>query len=92
ERKGRITITTIHDGNYVEVRVADTGTGIPEEVQTSVFNPFFTTKEVGSGTGQGLAIAQDIVVVKHQGELYFETEEGSGTTFVMRLPVQGNGG
>ncbi|MEW8328255.1 MAG: ATP-binding protein [Candidatus Thiodiazotropha sp.] len=91
ERKGSITITTTHDGNHVEVRVADTGTGIPEEVQASVFNPFFTTKDVGSGTGQGLAIAQDIVVVKHQGELYFETEEGNGTTFVMRLPVQGTG-
>ncbi|MES9992425.1 MAG: ATP-binding protein [Candidatus Thiodiazotropha sp.] len=87
EQKGCITITTTHDSDYVEVRVTDTGTGIPQEVQTSVFNPFFTTKDVGSGTGQGLAISQDIVVVKHNGELYFETEEGVGTTFVMRLPV-----
>ncbi|MEW8507382.1 MAG: ATP-binding protein [Candidatus Thiodiazotropha sp.] len=90
EQKGSITITTIHDKDHVEVRVADTGTGIPKEAEESVFNPFFTTKGVGRGTGQGLAIAQDIVVVKHHGELYFETEEGSGTTFIMRLPVHGD--
>jgi PAS domain S-box-containing protein len=87
DQKGKITIATTHNGDCVEVRVADTGTGIPEEVQEHVFNPFFTTKDVGSGTGQGLAIAQDIVVGKHQGELFFKTEEGSGTTFVMRLPL-----
>ena len=52
-----------------------------------VFNPFFTTKDVGKGSGQGLAIAQDIVVGKHGGELFFQTEEGEGTTFVMRLPL-----
>jgi PAS domain S-box-containing protein len=88
-QKGRITITTLHNGNCVEVRVADTGTGIPEDIREYVFNPFFTTKDVGRGTGQGLAIAQDIVVVKHHGKLFFETEEGVGTTFVMRLPLNG---
>ncbi|MEW7999292.1 MAG: ATP-binding protein [Candidatus Thiodiazotropha endolucinida] len=90
QHKGKITITTTHSENSVEVRVADTGTGIPIEVQDSVFNPFFTTKDVGRGTGQGLAIAQDIVMGKHQGELFFETEEGNGTTFVMRLPLHRN--
>jgi signal transduction histidine kinase len=86
-KKGIITIATTHNGDSMEVSVADTGTGIPEEVQDHVFNPFFTTKDVGSGTGQGLAIAQDIVMSKHQGELFFETEVGGGTTFVMRLPL-----
>ncbi|MBW9264299.1 MAG: DUF3365 domain-containing protein [Candidatus Thiodiazotropha sp. (ex. Lucinisca nassula)] len=90
QQKGKITITTTHNENSVEVRIADTGTGIPIEVQESVFNPFFTTKDVGRGTGQGLAIAQDIVMGKHQGELFFETEEGNGTTFVMRLPLHRN--
>jgi signal transduction histidine kinase len=90
DQKGKITITTAHSGDCMEVSVADTGTGIPKEVQDHVFNPFFTTKDVGSGTGQGLAIAQDIVVGKHQGELFYETEEGSGTTFVMRLPLNRN--
>ena len=87
ENKGTITITTASMGDRLEVRVTDTGTGIPEAVRESVFNPFFTTKDVGSGTGQGLAIAQDIVVGKHKGELFFQTEEGKGTTFVMRLPI-----
>jgi PAS domain S-box-containing protein len=85
--KGVITITTGIRGEHLEVRVSDNGTGIPKAVRESVFNPFFTTKEVGEGTGQGLAIAQDIVVSKHKGELFFETEEGEGTTFVMLLPL-----
>jgi signal transduction histidine kinase len=85
--KGTITITTKVVDNKVEMRVRDTGTGIPEKIRESVFNPFFTTKDVGKGTGQGLAIAQDIVVGKHGGELFFETEEGVGTTFIMRLPL-----
>jgi PAS domain S-box-containing protein len=87
ESKGTITITSATLGEGLEVRIADNGTGIPKAVRESVFNPFFTTKDVGAGTGQGLAIAQDIVVGKHKGELFFETEEGQGTTFVMRLPL-----
>ena len=85
--KGTITITTAQQSDQLEVRISDNGTGIPEDVQTSVFNPFFTTKDVGKGSGQGLAIAQDIVVGKHNGELFFETESGQGTTFVIRLPL-----
>ncbi|MCU7865857.1 MAG: DUF3365 domain-containing protein [Candidatus Thiodiazotropha sp. (ex Lucinoma borealis)] len=86
--KGKITISSEVVGNQVEVRVTDTGAGIPKDVQEYVFNPFFTTKDVGSGTGQGLAIAQDIVVSKHHGELFFETEEGVGTTFTIRIPLE----
>jgi signal transduction histidine kinase len=87
EGKGKITISSELRNGEVEVRVSDTGTGIPEAVRESVFNPFFTTKEIGKGTGQGLAIAQDIVVIKHHGQLFFETEEGVGSTFVLRLPL-----
>jgi signal transduction histidine kinase len=72
----------------VEVRVADTGTGISEAVRDKIFDPFFTTKEVGKGTGQGLAIAHNFIVNKHGGTLTFETELGKGTTFVIRLPLQ----
>jgi len=88
EGKGRITISSALRDGQAEVRVSDTGTGIPEAIRNSVFNPFFTTKEVGRGTGQGLAIAQDIVAVKHRGRLFFETEAERGTTFVMRLPLR----
>ena len=87
EGKGRIMASTRKDGEWVEIRVVDTGTGIPENVRDKIFNPFFTTKEVGKGTGQGLAICHDVVVHKHGGEIFFETEMGKGTTFVVRLPI-----
>ena len=67
----------------------DTGKGIPVEVRSRIFDPFFTTKEVGKGTGQGLAIARSVVVEKHGGTLHFETEVGKGTTFYIRLPIDG---
>jgi signal transduction histidine kinase len=86
--KGKITISTRVEGEWVEVRIADTGTGISEAVRDKIFDPFFTTKEVGKGTGQGLAIAHDIIVNKHGGTLTFETELGKGTTFVIKLPLQ----
>ncbi|HEX5230233.1 MAG TPA: PAS domain S-box protein, partial [Bryobacteraceae bacterium] len=63
--KGAITVTTRADGEWAEIRVHDTGTGIPAEVQPNMFNPFFTTKGVGKGTGQGLAIAHNVIVQKH---------------------------
>lgn len=85
--KGCITIQTTEAGDTVEVRVQDTGTGIPVAVQERVFDPFFTTKPVGKGTGQGLAISHAVIVEKHGGTLTFETEEGSGTTFIIRLPL-----
>ncbi len=85
--KGRIRISTRRRGSTAEVRVADTGCGIPPEVQASVFDPFFTTKEVGRGTGQGLAISRAVIVEKHGGTLTFETEPRKGTTFVVRLPL-----
>ena len=68
--------------------IGDTGTGIPAAVAGRIFDPFFTTKDVGRGTGQGLAIARRIVVERHGGTLSFETEQGRGTTFHVRLPVR----
>lgn len=85
--KGRITLTTQAEGEHVRISIADTGTGIPAEARAHVFDPFFTTKPVGQGTGQGLAIAHDIIVNKHGGSLSFETEPGVGTTFVVLLPL-----
>ena len=87
--KGRITVRTEHEGPAVRIEIEDTGCGIPEAIRERVFEPFFTTKEVGRGTGQGLAIAQSIVVDKHGGTLTFESEVGRGTTFTIRLPIDG---
>jgi signal transduction histidine kinase len=84
--KGVIGVGTRRKGDWVEIRISDTGTGIPEAVRGRIFDPFFTTKEVGKGTGQGLAIARSVIVDKHRGEMFFETEMGRGTTFVIRLP------
>ena len=75
----------------MEIRIADTGPGIPEAIRDKIFDPFFTTKEVGKGTGQGLAIAHTVVVEQHGGQLTFETAEGEGTTFIIRLPLTQSG-
>lgn len=85
---GRITVTTLVNGGSAEVRIGDTGTGIPESARSHIFEPFFTTKEVGLGTGQGLAMARAVIVERHKGTLTFETEVGRGTTFIIRLPLQ----
>ncbi len=85
--KGTITVSTRHTEHQIEVRIADTGTGIPETHRARVFDHFFTTKEVGKGTGQGLTIARQVIVEKHHGTLTFETETGRGTTFIIRLPI-----
>jgi signal transduction histidine kinase len=87
-QKGSIRISTRRDGGWAEVRVSDTGAGIPEGIRARIFTPFFTTKEVGKGTGQGLAMAHSVIVKKHQGTIHFESEIGVGTTFVVRLPLQ----
>ncbi|MBT6434735.1 MAG: response regulator [Deltaproteobacteria bacterium] len=89
-KRGIIRITTHKLGeDWVRIDIADSGTGIPEEVRDRIFEPFYTTKEVGKGTGQGLAIAHSIVVDKHQGKLDFKTQTGVGTTFSVHLPVRG---
>ncbi len=88
DNPGRIGISTRHRGDFVEIRVSDSGGGIPEEIHNRIFDPFFTTKEVGKGTGQGLSIAHAAVVQKHGGSLDFISEPGKGTTFILRLPIK----
>lgn len=85
--KGKIRVETRNLPTCAEIRISDTGTGIPEGIRNRIFDPFFTTKEVGKGTGQGLAIARSVVVDKHGGTIRFETEEGKGTTFILCLPL-----
>jgi PAS domain S-box-containing protein len=86
---GTIRVTTRHEGAFAELRIADSGTGIREEVRPRIFDPFFTTKGVGKGTGQGLTLVRSIVVSRHHGSIRFETEVGKGTTFVVQLPIEG---
>ena len=88
--KGTITVRTRREGDWAEITIGDTGTGIPEEVQSRLFDPFFTTKGVGKGTGQGLAIARSVIVDKHGGTITFRTETGKGTTFIVRVPLDGS--
>jgi two-component system, NtrC family, sensor kinase len=86
--KGQIKVSTHLIDDYAEIRIKDTGAGIPESIQRSVFDPFFTTKPVGKGSGQGLSMAYATVVDKHRGRIFFETTLGKGTTFVVQLPLR----
>lgn len=87
--RGTIRVSARVVDGWCEIAVSDTGCGIPEEARAHVFDPFFTTKAVGRGTGQGLAIAYNVVVEKHGGTIAFETELGRGTTFLVRIPADG---
>jgi PAS domain S-box-containing protein len=88
---GRINVTSELRGEYVVICIEDNGCGIAPENLDKIFDPFFTTKPVGLGTGQGLAIAQSIVVEKHGGTITVESELGRGTRLIVRLPVAGRG-
>lgn len=88
-RRGEIRIRTRHEGEDVVVEIADTGVGIPAAIRDRIFDPFFTTKEVGTGTGQGLSLARTAIQDRHGGMLNFDSVEGVGTTFRIRLPVAG---
>jgi signal transduction histidine kinase len=87
-----VTVTTKRlgppsgDGGKIEIRVADNGNGIPQKVLDKIFQPFFTTKPTGQGTGLGLSLSYDIVKA-HGGELKVETKEGEGSEFIIHLPV-----
>jgi two-component system NtrC family sensor kinase len=88
---GEITISTAVAANEVVIRVRDNGCGVPAENLSKLYDPFFTTKEVGRGTGQGLAIAHSIVVDKHGGHIGVRSGVGTGTEFTVRLPIDGRG-
>ena len=87
-KKGRIDIRTRQKGEWAEIQIADSGCGIPSQNREKVFDLFFTTKEVGRGTGQGLAIAHTVIVEKHGGRIDFESQIGQGTIFNIKLPLQ----
>ena len=89
-QKGNLLITTKYysDPKCAVITIKDNGGGIPSKVQSRIFEPFFTTKEVGVGTGQGLAIAHNVIVKSHGGQIWFDTKEGIGTTFFIKLGIE----
>ena len=87
--KGEITITTTApDDDHVRIDITDNGAGIPQENIDRVLDPFFTTKEVGKGTGQGLAIAHQVITKAHNGTITIDSTRGEGTTFTISLPTR----
>ena len=86
----QVTVTTKAVGNKIEITVKDNGIGIPESVKQKIFQPFFTTKPTGEGTGLGLSLSYDIITKGHDGELKVDSKEGEYTAFTIMLPLQGN--
>lgn len=89
DERGHIRIATYEDNGDFVITIADNGTGMSAAVREHIFEPFFTTKPVGKGTGQGLSISHSLIVERHGGQLNFESEQGVGTTFCIRLPIAG---
>src|SRR5690606_26246467 len=85
--RGLITITTGADDESAIIKIRDTGCGIADEIRNKIFDPLFTTKEPGKGTGQGLSIARAVIVEGHGGTIDLETEVNHGTVFTIRLPL-----
>ena len=85
-----LSATTRDLGDSVEIRIRDNGTGIPPEVKEKMFNPFFTTKPAGEGTGLGLSMSHDIIVKQHGGTIDVDTEPGQFTEFRIVLPRTSN--
>lgn len=87
-KDGVISIATTCDDEWAIVRISDNGAGIPTQVRERIFDPFYTTKEIGKGSGQGLAIAHNVIVNKHHGKLEVQSRPGEGATFEIKLPLK----
>ncbi|MCY7392927.1 MAG: histidine kinase, partial [Leptolyngbyaceae cyanobacterium CAN_BIN12] len=72
---------------WIKIAIADNGSGIPEAIKKQVFNPFFTTKPVGKGTGMGMAISYQIITEKHGGKLECLSSPGKGAAFMIQIPI-----
>ena len=86
-----LRVSTKQLNGKVEIRIGDNGNGIPSDILDKIFQPFFTTKPTGEGTGLGLSLSYDIVTKVHSGELKVDTKEGQGTEFIILLPFDNNG-
>jgi len=82
----RVTVRTKRLNDYIQIRVEDNGSGVPKNIIDKIFQPFFTTKPTGQGTGLGLSLAYDIVKA-HGGEIKVETKEAEGSAFIIQLPL-----
>jgi signal transduction histidine kinase len=85
--KPKVTVTLSKEPEYIQIRISDNGTGIPDKAKEKIFQPFFTTKPTGEGTGLGLSLSYDIVTKGHAGSISVETSESSGTSFTILLPL-----
>lgn len=83
-----LTLTTLQKDNFIEIRVQDNGTGIPDAIKDKILQPFFTTKPTGEGTGLGLSLSYDTIVKGHDGSIAIESKEGEGSEFTIRLPLK----
>ncbi len=83
-----ITVSTQKIDHQILIKVKDNGPGIPESIRDKIFQPFFTTKPTGQGTGLGLSLAYDIVTKGHGGTLEMESKDSEGSEFVIQLPVK----
>lgn len=88
DRKGLISVSVVNNDPHAEIKISDNGLGIAPDNLQKIFAPFFTTKPVGKGTGQGLAIAHTVIVEKHGGTIDVASVVGEGTTFTIRIPLQ----
>jgi len=86
---GELEISAFEEEQFVKIAIRDTGVGISEEVGNDIFNPFYTSKKIGEGTGLGLDIAKKIID-KHKGKISFSSKIGEGTTFFVCLPIKQN--
>ena len=90
DKKGLIEIRAYSIGDDVIFEIEDNGTGIPKEIQNKIYQPFFTTKDIGKGTGFGLSIAYDIIVTEHKGNIELKSSIGEGTKFILTIPKFAN--
>ena len=87
ESGGVLTIASDYVGDFIEIRISDTGVGIPDDEFEHIFEPFYTTKEMGKGTGLGLSISYNIVKA-HNGNISLKSRLGEGTTFIVQVPLE----
>jgi signal transduction histidine kinase len=82
-----VTVSTTNFGERIEISIKDNGSGIPEEIKNKIFQPFFTTKPTGAGTGLGLSLSYDIITKGHGGDLKVESKVENGAEFIIILPI-----